>query len=152
MPAFQTAFQPSRRLKFAVISLHLAAFWLCFTAFFGITMWLGAAALAGSLHHAWRTVCLKPRDAVLGLTIDAFDAAFLTTRGGAEMQPARLSGASMHTPFGLFLQWQTESRTLWQWVLPDMLEADAYRRLKVWVRWCQPRASAQKAAESNNKL
>lgn len=152
MPAFQTAFRPSHCLQFAVISLHLLAFWLCFSAFFGMTMWLGAAALVVSLHHAWRTVCLKQRDAVLALTVDAFDAAFLTTRGEAEMQSARLGGASMHTPFGLFLQWQTERGTLWQWVLPNMLEADAYRRLNVWVRWCQPRASAQKAAESNNKL
>ena len=150
MPAFQTAFRPSRRLQLVVISLHLAAFWLCFTAFSGVIMWLGAAALLSSLIHAWRTVCLKPRDAVLALTVDAFDAAFLSTRGETEIQSAHLGGASMHTPFGLFLQWQTETRTLWQWVLPDMLEADAYRRLNVWVRWCQPRASAQKAAESHD--
>ena len=57
--------------------------------------------------------------------------------GDGEGQGAVLDGATMLTPYALFLQWNADGKTIRQCVTPDMADKESYRRLKVWARWCQ---------------
>ncbi|WP_239324230.1 protein YgfX [Snodgrassella gandavensis] len=52
--------------------------------------------------------------------------------------PAILCSGSMVRAKLMALQWQTARGSVYQLLLPDMMDALAWRRLQVWVRWCQP--------------
>ncbi|WP_144235328.1 protein YgfX [Snodgrassella alvi] len=52
--------------------------------------------------------------------------------------PAILCSGSMVRAKLMALQWQTAKGSVHQLLLPDMMDAQAWRRLQVWVRWCQP--------------
>ena len=48
-----------------------------------------------------------------------------------------LQDSSMLTVCALFLQWNVDGKIVKHCILPDMADRDAYRRLKVWARWCR---------------
>jgi toxin CptA len=52
--------------------------------------------------------------------------------------PAILCPDSMVRAKLMALHWQTAKGSVYQLLLPDMMDAQAWRRLQVWVRWCQP--------------
>ena len=124
MRSFQTALKPSRSLKILIVFLHLSALALCLTEFYGWIMWLGLAALAGSFAYAWRSVNFQTQNAVRKIIIE-------------EGRSAVLQDGSMFTVYALFLQWNVDGKMVKHCILPDMTDRDAYRRLKVWARWCR---------------
>ena len=136
MRAFQTTLKPSRSLKVLSVLLHLSAVAVCLIWFYGWMMWFGLAALAGSFVHAWRVVNLRTAGAVKKIAIDRHARASVFC-GDGEGQGAVLDGATMLTPYALFLQWNADGKTIRQCVTPDMADKESYRRLKVWARWCQ---------------
>ncbi|PIT11967.1 hypothetical protein BGI40_07170 [Snodgrassella communis] len=51
--------------------------------------------------------------------------------------PAILCSGSMIRAKMMAMQWQTARGRVYQLLLPDMMDAQAWRRLQVWGRWCQ---------------
>lgn len=137
MRAFQTAFKPSRSLKTAVLALHSAAAAVCGVWFHGIMMWCGFFGLAAACAYAWRTANLKGRHAVRRVAVNRLQQAAVSVGQDETVSDAVLGGASLVTQHVMFLQWDSGSRRIWQLVLPDMLDAENHRRLRVWARWCQ---------------
>ena len=128
MRAFQTTLKPSRSLKALSVLLHLSAVAVCLIWFYGWMMWFGLVNL--------RTV-----GAVKKIAIDRHARASGFC-GDGEGQGAVLDGATMLTPYALFLQWNADGKTIRQCVTPDMADKESYRRLKVWARWCQAQDDA----------
>ncbi|PSJ80357.1 protein YgfX [Neisseria iguanae] len=137
MFAFQTALTPSRSLKTAVIVLHLIAAVMCAAWFYGAMLWLGLLGLMVSSAYAWRHAGLKGRKAVTQIAVNRLQQAAIFVGREQTAFEAVLGGSSLVTRYVLFLQWHTGSRTMWQLVLPDMLDNETHRRLRVWARWCQ---------------
>ena len=92
-------------------------------------MWLGLAALAGSFAYAWRTVNFHAQNTDRKIIIDL--------NGEEEGRSAVLQDSSVLTVYALFLQWNVDGKMVKHCILPDMTDRDAYRRLKVWARWCR---------------
>lgn len=149
MRAFQTALKPSLLLQTAVIALHIAASAACAAWFYGAMMWLGLLGLAFSFAYAWGYANLQAAQSVRKISVSRLQqAAVFVGRDGTALE-AVLGGSSLITRHILFLQWDTGSRTVWQLVLPDMLDAESHRRLRVWARWCQPREDTRQANGSS---
>ena len=108
MLAFQTTLKPSRSLKALSVLLHLSAVAVCLIWFYGWMMWFGLAALAGSFVHAWQVVNLRTAGAVKKIAIDRHARACVFC-GDGEGQGAVLDGATMLTPYALFLQWNADT-------------------------------------------
>lgn len=138
MRAFQTALRPSRLLQMVVIVLHLVAVAACVAWFYGAMMWLGLLGLAGSFVYAWHNANLQSQQAVWQISVNRLQQAALVIGRDEMALKATLGGSSLITRHILFLQWDTGNRKIWQLVLPDMLDAESHRRLRVWARWCQP--------------
>lgn len=134
MQAFQVKLKPSKRGMLLAAALHIYAFVLCFTAFYGWMRWLGVAALAASLVWAWRVQSLKGRQSVSAIHIDTSGRASLS-QSDAVLRHASLSESSLIHRRGCFLQWQLEGKRISHAVLPDMTDAESYRRLIVWARF-----------------
>ncbi|HEZ5857897.1 TPA: transcriptional regulator FolI [Neisseria meningitidis] len=143
MRAFQTALRPSRILNILTVSLHSASLAVCLTWFYGWMMWFGLAALVASYAYSLRITNLKNRRAVTAVIIDRDGRAEIVSGKEKTAKAAALSGSSMVTPYALFLQWDTGSKTVSQCIMPDMTDKESYRRLKVWVLWRQPKKTAE---------
>lgn len=143
MRAFQTALKPSRILNILTILLHSASIAVCLTWFYGRMMWFGLAALLASFIHSLRITNLKNRRAVTAVIIDRDGRAEIVSGKEKTAKAATLAGSSMVTPYALFLQWDTGSKTVRHCITPDMADKESYRRLKVWVLWRQPKKTAE---------
>ena len=137
MRSFQTALKPSRSLKILIVFLHFSAVALCLAEFYGWMMWLGLTALAGSFAYAWRSVNFHAQNAVRKIIIDRQYRAMVYLNDEKEGRSAVLQDSSMLTVYALFLQWNVDGKIVKHCILPDMADRDAYRRLKVWARWCR---------------
>ena len=100
-------------------------------------MWLGLAALAGSFAYAWHRVNFHTQNAIRKIIIDRQYRATVYLNDEEEGRSAVLQDGSMLTVYALFLQWNVDGRMVKHCILPDMTDRDAYRRLKVWARWCR---------------
>lgn len=100
-------------------------------------MWLGLAALVGSFAYAWHCVNFHTQNAVRKIIIDLQYRATVYLNGEEEGRSAVLQDSSMLTVYALFLQWKVDEKMVKHCILPDMADRDAYRRLKVWARWCR---------------
>ena len=137
MRAFQTTLKPSRSLKALSVLLHLSAVAVCLIWFYGWMMWLGLTALAGSFAYAWRSVNFQTQNAVRKIIIDRQYRATVYLNVEEKGRSAVLQDSSMLTVYALFLQWNVDGKIVKHCILPDMADRDAYRRLKVWARWCR---------------
>ncbi|WP_165008228.1 protein YgfX [Neisseria yangbaofengii] len=146
MRAFQTALKPSRSLKITVSVLHLLAAVMCAAWFYGVMLWLGLLGLTVSFVYARYHTDLKGNQAVKQIAVNRLQQAAIFIGREQTAFEAVLGDASLVTHHVLFLQWHAGSRTIWQLVLPDMLDKETHRRLRVWARWCQTeqRPSGQK--------
>ena len=100
-------------------------------------MWLGLAALTGSFAYALHSVNFHAQNAVRKIIIDRQYRATVYLNGEEEGRSAVLQDSSMLTVYALFLQWNVDGKIVKHCILPDMADRDAYRRLKVWARWCR---------------
>lgn len=134
MQAFQVRIKPSLRGTVWVAALHSYAFFLCVTVFYGAMRWGGLAAVALSLAWAWRIQRLRSEESVRLIEVDTGGRATLAFPNRPP-QPACLSESSLVHRRGCFLTWRTEGRIVRHVVLPDMADAESYRRLTVWARF-----------------
>ncbi|QEY24908.1 transcriptional regulator [Neisseria animalis] len=129
--------RPSHFLRCASAVLHMTAAAICLTCFYGIMMWAGLAALSFSAFHAWRVTGLKHTGSVHKIAVNPQLRAAIFIGQNQTAWEAILLDSSTVTANALFLHWDTGSRKIWHAVLPDMADDESYRRLRVWVRWCQ---------------
>ena len=139
MQAFSVNWQPSPLGKAMVWLLHGMAILACLWWFRGIVLFLGIILLVASAYWAWQQQNLSAKDAIVALEVDEQGhAAVRLVHERHWIDTELLAGSLIHRRI-CFLAWRICERTVWQCVLPDMTDADAYRRLLVWARFGQPK-------------
>ena len=128
----------SKRLALLLSVGHLAAIALVWPL--AVPLWLKLGlSLALSLSLVFfirRDALLIARDSIV--TVDLYEdgSCALQTQAG-EWQDCALLDSSVISPYLTILNLKSESR--WQvryaTLLPDSLEAEDFRRLRVWLRW-----------------
>lgn len=139
MQAFTIEWQPSRVGKTAVWVLHGAAVFVCLGWFRGIGLFLGMILLMASAYWAWQQQNLLAKTAIAALEVDEQGYAAVRLVHERNWVDTELLAGSLIHPYVCFLAWRIHERTVWQCVLPDMTDADAYRRLLVWARFGRPK-------------
>ncbi|MDO4641037.1 MAG: transcriptional regulator [Neisseria sp.] len=139
MQAFRAELTPSKNGRLLAVGLHLYALMVCLTSFYGAMRWFGIIALCGSLLWAWRVQNLQCHNSIKTIHIDTSGRATLTRAGHREA--AVLLESSLIHRRACFLQWQINGKISWQAVLPDMTDAESYRRLMVWAKFGRSKAA-----------
>jgi toxin CptA len=96
-----------------------------------------AAALCASLaFHVRRDARLAAPQSIVGFEVGEDGSSLLRTRNGNALE-ARLLPDSFVTPYLCVLGFKPAGRRFARYVtlLPDSLDADAFRRLRVWLKW-----------------
>ena len=139
MQVLAIEWQPSRIGKLVIYALHIMAFLACLWCFRGILLFLGVILLAASAYWAWQQQNLLAKTAIVALEIDEQGyAAIRMVNERCWIDTELLAGSLIHSHI-CFLAWRIHERTVWQCVLPDMTDANAYRRLLVWARFGRPK-------------
>jgi len=124
--------RPSRRLSGFLLAAHGGA--LAALPFTSLPFWaviaMGLAVLVGLTRLLPRFATLSHPDAVTRLVWPAEDEWQLATRGGQQDSGVLLPGAYVH-PWLVILPFRTGRRRRSVPILPDMLDADSFRRLRV---------------------
>jgi toxin CptA len=127
--------QPSRALALAVVAGHLAA---AGGAAFGLPTVAAAVAGAGlavSLVHHWRWAAQRSPRSVTALELGA-DGRLALAGPGAAWRPAELRYAAVPTWWlAILIARDGAGRSSSAVVLPDALDAETFRRLRVALRW-----------------
>jgi toxin CptA len=132
------ALRPSRILAAILVIAHGAA--LAVIALVSVPLWLkviAIAALAVSLVFEIRqTVLLRAPDAVVALEITSDDALSIQTRRGDWIE-CEVLGSTYVTYFLAIvnLKDQGSGRVKRAVILPDSIDAEDFRKLRVWLRW-----------------
>jgi hypothetical protein len=127
---------PSRALAAWLVVVHGTP--LCLLPLLPVDPWIHLAllsAVAYSLHDAWRRQVRRDHpDAVRTLLWKDAGHCRLTLHSG-QRQDARLARQALILPWMVILQFDTPPRRLrYLLVLPDMLDDDVFRRLRVRLR------------------
>ncbi len=139
MQAFQLNLRPSCAAKQITAAAHLAGAILCWRYFEGTVQWAGLAALLSSLITAWRHHSRRSPDSWQKITIDTAGNARISRTNGEECDAVLLGNSLIHRR-ACFLCFQHEKGRNWLTVLPDMTDAESYRRLMVWARFGRPKS------------
>lgn len=129
---------PSRRLAVLISGMHgfaAAVVWLV-----PLPLWLAIALMPVLLGSAWfylRHDCLRtlPRS-VVALRLHADCRCEFQTRAGA-WQEAELLGSSFVSPYLTVLNLRPAGGRFARHlvILPDAVDSDGFRRLRMWLRW-----------------
>lgn len=97
---------------------------------------MGAFLLLCTVYHIARSALLRLPGAIVALEVSAKNGLSCLPRGGEWLQ-AEVLGDSYVTPWLSVLVLQLPGKRFARHavILPDMLDADSYRRLRVWLRW-----------------
>ncbi|MDR2196099.1 MAG: hypothetical protein LBE50_05800 [Gallionellaceae bacterium] len=125
---------PSRQLIWVLGGMHATA--MAALLVLTLPLWVKAgliALLAFSLLYCARRQTAP--DAIVALSLSADDV-MLVRRDGTEVS-GRLQGNSTVTPYLSILNVRPHGRRLSRSVvvLPDSLDAESFRRLRVWLKW-----------------
>jgi len=132
------ALRSSRTLAAILAMAHCAA--IVLILLIGIPKWLQAGAIAilvGSLvFYVWRVALLRSSNAVVAVEIASDDAFSVQTRHG-DWLGCEVLGSTYVAPFLTVLNLrELENNTVRHVViLPDSVDAEDFRRLRVWLRW-----------------
>lgn len=139
MQAFQVSLRPSASAKRLTIAAHLAAVALCWRYFNGMAQWAGYTVLLISLIDAWRYHKRLQNGNWRKIIIDTGGHVRIKC-GNNQEYDAVLLGSSLIHRYACFLCIEYEKGKSWLTVLPDMTDAESYRRLLVWSRFGRPKA------------
>jgi toxin CptA len=104
-----------------------------------LPLWVKLCVLAGivaSLASAlWRHAWLKSTDAITAIDIDEQDA--IVYRNDGRVDRAGILGTTYVSPLVTVLNLRVAGRMLPQHVIivPDNVEREDFRRIRVWLRW-----------------
>ena len=130
--------RPSRILVAILVFAHAAAIAMVVLA--GLPLWLAlvaiAALVASLVYDVWQTALLRAQDAVRALEITADDKFSIQTRRGERLE-CEVLGSTYVTFFLTILNLKAlnsggNKRAV---ILPDSLDAEDFRKLRVWLRW-----------------
>ncbi len=130
--------RPSRILTAILVLAHGAA--IAMVALAGMPLWpelIAIAALAANLVYDLRqTALLRAPGALIALEIASDDKLTVKTRRGEWIECAVL-GSTYVTSFLTILNLKVidSGRNTRAVILPDSLEAEDFRKLRVWLRW-----------------
>ena len=130
--------QPSRILAAILVFAHGAA--MAMVALAGMPLWLEliaiAALVASLVFDVRQTALLRAPDAVIGLEITADDRFSIQTRRGGWIG-CEVLGSTYVTSFLTILNLKVidSGRNTRAVILPDSLNAEDFRKLRVWLRW-----------------
>jgi toxin CptA len=133
--------RPSRRLTLALVLAYLSA--ASAVAATDLPLWLtipvGSALLAYGAVTAARTALLRAADAIVAVQAGRPDRLPFQTRDGA-WHEGRLLGTSYVAPYLTVLNLSEPGtrRPRHVLILPDGIDAEDFRRLRVWLRWGRP--------------
>jgi len=134
----------SRSLAWLLLAAHIAALTLVWLP--AMPPWLGAPAalalIASLFFSLLRVALLKTPQAVTAIEIGDDGAIAVQTRDGA-WHPCRLSGDSFVSAWLTIMVLRQENRHAAKHVVlvPDNVDAEDFRRLRVWLRWAGKRAT-----------
>lgn len=123
---------PSKIRFWAAVLLTLALSILLWQHYSGTAYWLFQAAVTAAAVYA----LYPPRNPIAAIKIHPRQTASLVFADGRE-EAAELISGSLISPYFLALKWRCGGSLFWQTLLPDMTDADAWRRLIVWARFCR---------------
>lgn len=133
----QFNFQPSIYLAIALVAIHGAAMaaLLSLALPFWAQVVLVFSLLSGLMHHLWRNAGLSAPSSNVSLMMDG-DRIVLTSRNG-EQVAGKLMPDSLITPLLTVLNVLPQDA---HWVrsiiiLPDSLDAESFRLLRVCLKW-----------------
>lgn len=140
-------FSPSRRLALILLAVHGLALYALAAV---LPLWAGVACaalmLASLAYYLARDAWLRLGASCIGLVTDA-EGVVMLLRDGTQL-PCRVLADSLVTPALVVLNVRPRAgrgaRSVV--ILPDSLDAEAFRRLRVWLRWGE-RAAADDAPE-----
>ncbi len=130
--------RPSRILTAILVLAHGAA--IAIVALAGMPLWpalIAIAALVANLIYDLRqTALLRAPDALIALEIASDDRLIVQTRRREWIECAVL-GSTYVTSFLTILNLKVidSGRNTRAVILPDSLEAEDFRKLRVWLRW-----------------
>ena len=133
----QFKLQPSRYLAAILVAAHGITLAALFPL--GLPMWakmaLASLMLFSLIYHLRRDAWLSAPSASVALTLEG-DRAVLTTRGGEQLA-GQILRDSLVTPFLTILNILPQGARLARSViiLPDSLDAESFRQLRVWLKW-----------------
>lgn len=130
--------RPSRILAATLVLAHGAAIAMVVLA--GMAPWLVAlaiAALAASLvFNVRKSALLRAADAVIGLEITSDDKLGIQTRRGGWTECEVLGSTYVISFLAILnLKKMDSGRITHAVILPDSLDAEDFRKLRVWLRW-----------------
>ena len=130
--------RPSRILAAILVIAHGAA--IAAVALAGMPPWLqliAIAALAANLMFEIRqTVLLRAPDAVVAIEIASDDALSIQTRRGDWIECEVLGSTYVIYFLAIVnLKEQGSGRVKRAVILPDSIDAEDFRKLRVWLRW-----------------
>ncbi len=139
MRAFQVALQASRRLRYVQTAafVWLAGLWLLY--FQDGWRWGGLLLTLGLAWLAWR----PPKRRLTAMAVDSQGRASLWLQPENVALEAQLQSGWV-SPWLMLLHWQVDGRRLDTVLLPDMMDAESWRRLQVWANWGRRRDEAGK--------
>jgi toxin CptA len=129
-------FSPSRYLAVILIAAHAIALSALLPA---LPLWAGAALaillFISLLHYLLRDAWLRLPQSCAGLVLEV-DGVVLIRRDGVRL-PCRIMPGSLVAPGLTVLNMQQQgARTARNVViLPDSLDAESFRQLRVWLKW-----------------
>lgn len=130
--------KPSRRLALLLCVAHAAAAGAVLAIDLPIWLKLSLGLLIGASCgvYLYATALLRSGGAIVGLEIRDDDALSIQTRRG-EWREGRLLGSTFVSPYLTILNIGTEGRFLARHVviMPDGVDAEDFRRLRVRLRW-----------------
>jgi toxin CptA len=135
---FTVLLTPSRRLALALAFGHAAGAGALAAADVppGLALAIAAALLGHATGVILRVALLRGRDAIVALQAGRPDALPFQTRDGA-WHEGRLLGSTYVAPFLTVINLEVPGRRRARHVviLPDAADPEAFRRLRVWLRW-----------------
>lgn len=130
--------RPSRMLAAILAAVHCAA--IILVVLVPLPQWLKAAAITALLvslaFYVWQTALLRSPHAVVAIEVASDETFSVQTRRG-DWLGCEVLGSTYVASFLTVLNLrEPEKRTVRHVVvLPDSMDADDFRRLRVWLRW-----------------
>lgn len=130
--------RPSRQLAILLFVVHLGSFGLLWplTVPFWIKAMIAGLLAASLIYYLRQDALLTSGTAVTAFTLTDAQKCIMTTRSGAIIKGNLLANTFV-SPYLTVILIQPQEKWLSRSIviLPDSLDTDTFRRLRVWLRW-----------------
>lgn len=131
---FQAAFRVSRIRRVGIVVWLILLCWGLSEALLDEMRWLAMGLAVMMAIWAWRE-----SHPIIHLSIDADYQAWLIFHHQEMVYEAELLSGSLIYRWVCLLRWRCDGKVYWHMILPDMLDKETFRRLRVWAVFGQKR-------------